>query len=134
MGAFGVENPPSCFRVAASYTAAKSSTCEDAQTYRPSGETRTRRSWLASPGAPSMAMVLRNACVLASNTCTTPFQCAQTNNVSPSGDVAMPSAPCGITMVPSTLRKAVSTTPTASFVLNEGEQLFSRMADCDPVR
>src|SRR5450759_4339434 len=70
-----------------------------------------------------MASVRRSACVRASMTCTTPFQCAQTNKVSPSGETAMPSAPCGIAILLVMRREAVSTTATVSLVLNEANSL-----------
>ena len=68
-------------------------------------------------------MVWRSAWLRASMTCTTPFQCAHTNKVSPSGVTAMPSAPCRIWIVPVTRLALLSITATASLVLNEANSL-----------
>ena len=102
---------------------------------RPSGDTRTRRSWLASPGAPSIASV-RDAHACAHRTrARRPCHARRRTSVSPSGVTAMPSAPCGMAMVPDqACACAISTTATASLRLERCKQLVGRMADRDPMR
>src|ERR1022692_199101 len=70
-----------------------------------------------------MGSVRRSSCLCASMTCSRPLRCAQTNSVAPSGETAMPSAPCKIWIVPMRWRDLVSITATASLVLKEANNL-----------